>query len=342
MKLVPATTKGENMANDFLDLDAPVSGSIETSLVRSNANVVQETFDRHMKLVYVVDVSASMMDAMLQVQDIGSFDWTPTVMERISQRIQLAVKNLTAAEADEDADEDEDELELDEVDTGDGGDAVASELDRQWFALRTMLENKDFDALKGEVIVQDLYESIGLHPARTQSTKTTKIEAVKRSLDRMIRERMDQYPDADVVLITFEGHAELYAEGAQICLNKLPLLEANGGMTKISAGIERAMSYCRRHPSPVKNHHIILVTDGLDDYGSGVELDALKALGVTFDFLHISGSSSDSYYENVKKDLTNLAVGTGGKYVRVDNLEKFSRKFFEAARRLCLAPGSTK
>lgn len=340
MKLIPATNgKVKNMANDFLDLDAPVSGLIETSLVRSNANVVQETFDRHMKLVYVVDVSASMRDTMLQVQDIHSFDWTPNVMERISQRIQLAVKNLTAAEA-ADEDEDEDELELDEVDTGDG--AVASELDRQWFALRTMLENKDFDALKGEVIVQDLYESIGLHPARTQSTKTTKIEAVKRSLDRMIRERMDQYPDADVVLITFEGHAELYAEGAQICLNKLPLLEANGGMTKISAGIKRAMSYCRHHPSPVKNHHIILVTDGLDDYGSGVELDVLKALGVTFDFLHISGSSSDSYYENVKKDLTNLAVGTGGKYVRVDNLEKFSRKFFEAARRLCLAPGSTK
>jgi hypothetical protein len=147
----------------------------------------------------------------------------------------------------------------------------------------------------------------------------------------------------DIMVIKFEEKfTTLRTVGEEETLRAVDSLSAGGWDTNIYPPLKEALAQCKRAPSAVGCHHIILVTDGLSEDGDAclALLPECLRLNVVVDFIHIADEydrcSDWSQFEQLKA----LSDESGGKFYSVTSVRDFEKVFFEASKRLMLAPAS--
>lgn len=321
----------------------------------SSSQSIADIYDRHTKKIFVVDESGSMSDLLFDLSAVEHFDWSKVDRKgEIEARIQRA-KEAYAAEEEAnayvggnpfEADEDEDEDDED-------GEGISSLFNRS-DSDRPLTDNPANDHLwmgieglpkkeqRAAIVKTDMWNELMLtmDPSSRPPSKA-KIEVVRDLAEKMVRERLDRIPDADIHLITFGETAEakqVYSPESLIA--EIRNLKAWQGSTYIFRAIRKAISLCRKSPSPVQSHHIILVTDGLahDAPTTALLIQDMQKLGIILDVVHIS--SWDSGRRGLEDDRTSelkqICAATGGAYTLVTRLTDLEVKYLEAGRRLCL------
>jgi hypothetical protein len=170
------------------------------------------------------------------------------------------------------------------------------------------------------------------------------MQAVKDAARDFVHKRFQKYPNANVTLFSFEDSPKLLSAGLSEAdlmegISRLP--DYGGGGTNIYRAVERALSECKKRPSEVNAHHIVLVSDGCD-YGAKGVLDLLprmKELGMVFDFIFILGASeSEIADDSTIAALKRVCEETGGEFVTVKTEKDFVQKFLAASNRPLLPP----
>ena len=309
----------------------------------------QETArDRHTKKIFVIDRSGSTHDYVAAVSRIGLLVWPDEVFEWTRSRIENAERRLAAADdeymSDLDAEEGSEaatEVELHEIEHD------HAEEDERWAALDPM----DHDAIRTAVLRYNLKVPF----EAGDSFSTAKYKLIQAVVARAIRERVHKYPDAKIHGIFFDSkpehiQVELPADEsgkrryrpatAEEIITAVYADRFHGGGTNITKGLASAVALCRRSPSAVKLHHVILITDGLD-YGA-LEcvqfIEPMQMLGICLDVVHIS----DEPDTEVGALLKRVCEQTGGEYQVADDVEAFQTKLLNAAGRLLLTAGGAK
>jgi len=96
-------------------------------------------------------------------------------------------------------------------------------------------------------------------------TTVPKETVARKTLTDAIKDRFGKFPNADISLVTFAGDAELrQCFGLEELLQMAETMVFYGGGTDIYAGVKRCVNHCKKSPSPVHIHNIVLITDGLD------------------------------------------------------------------------------
>lgn len=320
--------------------DAELSGSSALVLART---ALEDTYDRLKKLIYVIDTSYSMADHLFGMEEVSNFHWTPAVMQAARFRIENAevrlsetLKRIVVGD-EENADDDV------------PGDIAVPhflpeenpETDPLWAGLRTCND----DLLKAEIISRALWSEIGLAVRADasyyeQQRKHSKIAAVKQYAKEMIEERVRKFPDADLHLVEFSVMPSYSAVNTPAdVVRQIEALNATGADTNIIPAVAFAISLCRKAPSPIKAHQLVLVTDALDEEASEgfAELvPRMKELNIVLDFIHVVSAKELGSHENSWKAIKAACEATGGRYVLVDRAQTLKERFFEASRRLML------
>lgn len=321
-----------------------VSGD-DLGLQRGGASL-EDIYDRHMKMIYVIDISGSMHDGIVDPSSVSDYKWTPEVLQAIEDRIANAVLRAEEEgsaflggddEDDEAADPFESLKDLPGLVKLEHEDPLN---DLFWLGLK----DAPTETRKAHIVQQDAWQEIGLD-CRAQKKMTPKIDAVRKLSTRMVEERYAKHPTADVHLILFAGNATYRKPaGKQDLLDQLSQLRADGGSTDVCNGIRKAIALCKKSPSPVHSHHIVLVTDGLDfGIGSLPELlPQMQELNLVLDVIHVTSMHEVSCSEYQGKILEEVCSATKGAFRRVARLCDFESRFLEAARRLCLPAPAAK
>lgn len=306
--------------------------------------------DRHTKKIFVMDRSYSMRSSIVAMSRIGLLVWPDEVFEWAEKRIANAHARLQS-ESDEflsdledsdDAAESSKELEsLHEIECDEPSE------DERWEALTSA----DRDALRAAVLRYNL-----TIPFKSGEQFTVyKHELLRAVVARVIRERAYKFPDAKFHGIMFDQavkHVQTRVEDdesgkvryrpatAEEIITYVYEDSFNGGGTNITKGLGAAVALCRRSPSAVKLHHVILITDGCD-YGA-LEcvqfIEPMRKLGICLDVIHISDAPTDEVGDLLRR----VCEQTGGEYQVADDVENFQTKFLNAAGRLLLTAGGEK
>lgn len=300
---------------------------------------IEDIYDRHTKKIFVVDVSGSMSDPLYDLSAVSSFRWDRLPASAIDDRIARALDRMAkAAEAlaygggDEDEDEDFDE---DVPDMEFGQDNPMN--DPVWAEMINLLPEER----KALIISTDCWNELMLElNPRDRPASKEKIEVVRQLARRMVEERLQKYEDADISLITFGETADhTQALSKEALIAQIEALSAWQGSTYIVKAVQKAISLCKKAPSPVQSHHIILVTDGLGHDSSRMNalIPELKRLGIILDVIHIASWDSGRYgSEDTETYLRETCAATGGAFNQVRRLSDFEQKYLQAGRRLCL------
>lgn len=331
----------DNLTPDS-DESATSVNSAELGLATRNASV-EDVYDHFTKLVYVIDVSASMGDKLLDLNTVEDFNWNDAALKRLAKRIERAKDRISKVEEEQawdlDSDEEEDAEEVtDDLDPQAGENPLN---DLFWLAISEL----PLEQQKAQVVATaDAWAELRLDLSASArkidyDAVPSKMDAVKQMAAKMVQERVEKFPDADIHLITFEDSAH-YVKPAGIpdLLRRISEMCAYGGGTDITTAVEKALAVCKKNPSPVQSHHIVLVTDGLD-YGLerlGQHQLEMKRLNLVLDVIHVSSPHESSLAEYGGGSLKTVCQRSGGKYVRVMRRSDFENRFLEAARRLCL------
>ena len=310
-------------------------------------------YDQFQKLLFVLDDSGSMGQRLMGITDLMAEDLTDEDRLNIANRIENArVRAEADVKAALQALESEEESEFDIV----GGDDEGFDLtdvdvphtfkhenlynDKQWNRLAT----KNDASRKAEVLKSDsLCQELGI--TRHGSTPPTKNNAMKAVVTKEIRDRYMKFGTPDIQVIKFEDEFSiLRTVGEEETLAAVDSLSAHGWDTNIFPPLQAALALCKRAPSVVGCHHIILVTDGLSDDGDACLslLPECLRLNVVVDFIQIADEydrcSDWSQYTQLKE----LSNKSGGKFYSVTTVRDFEKVFFESSKRLMLAPALMK
>jgi len=310
-------------------------------------------YDQFQKLMFVLDDSGSMGQRLMGITDLMAEELTDEDRLHISQRIENArVRAEADVKAALEALDSEEESEFDIVGGDDEGfDPTSVDVPHRFEGenlyndkLWSRLAAKNDESRKAEVLKSDslCHE---LRISRHGSTPPTKNEAMKAVVAKEIKERYMKFGTPDIQVIKFEDTFEVFRTiGEEETLQAVDSLSAGGWDTKIFPPLEAALALCKRAPSTVGCHHIILVTDGLS--GDGDECLALLPeclrLNVVVDFIHIADEYDRCSYSSQYAQLKTLSTRSGGKFYSVTTVRDFEKVFFESSKRLMLAPASSK
>ncbi len=195
--------------------------------------------------------------------------------------------------------------------------------------------------LKTEILNRNLDHQFKIKLARTamQLTRISKIEVVKTSTKKLINERLDKYPDADIMIIEFEQRAKVRKRSAsrKDLMHIIDTLRADGGGTNIFAGVNAAVEEIKIKPAIVGANHIVLVTDGYSGTATQLPelLPTMKAKNIVLDLICVE-AQNDTLPEAYIKALTEVSAATGGIVVRAGNANDLERKMFEVSTRLMI------
>ena len=304
--------------------------------------------DRHTKKIFVIDRSGSTHDNVAAVSRIGLLVWPDEVFEWTRRRIENAERRQVAADDEylSDLENGEEEATATEVEVHAIDNDVPDD-DEHWAAL----DPNDRDAIRTAVLRYNL--KVPFDPGTSFST--TKYKLIQAVVARAIRERVHKFPDAKIYGIFFDskpehiqtavtddesGKTRYRPATAEEIIAAVYADYFNGGGTDITKGLASAVALCRRSPSAVKLHHVILITDGLD-YGAldCVQfIEPMQKLGICLDVVHIS----DEPNTEVGALLKRVCEQTGGEYQVADDVEAFQVKLLNAAGRLLLTAGGAK
>jgi hypothetical protein len=283
---------------------------------------------------------------MYSDDQLRAADWTPGE-EKINQKIARAHAFILAASQGNTP-----ELAPPVTDRwGDSQPATEPEFDDESALYWASLQPLDFNARVERIIAEAAYMDIdGLISAYhwdnddgvvvTGETRD-KMSIVKEEVLAQVAQRFSKYADADVGAVAFDTRAkDLHAYSLKSLQERIPTMDCGmGGGTNIAKAIFACLRMINKSPSATNNHHIVIVSDGLDNSVAGHATEIKQQFldkGVTMDFIHITGLDKDTYGRNEVVSLKEISDDTGGEYVAVRTTDQFRTKFIAAATRLAL------
>lgn len=305
---------------------------VEKPSVLKKLNTV---YDEHAKLVFLFDVSGSMMSLIARTFT-DQYNWTPEIVAKIKADVSAAVTKANS------------------LMMGVGTDLL-TEVETKLIQMSDKFRGpnntftftpKDDEELAERVVRNDLIGHFGvdINWERHSDKPLKRIELVKTLAKSELENRFKKYPNSRVAVIPFGSFPDVMfndGEPADLWpkLDELCIGWGNaGGGTDILNAISAAMDVCREKPSPVGIHHFIVVSDGEDgraDQALPSWLPSLQASGIVMDYIHIGDETRNAGLELVCKS-------TGGECVTVNNEKDMRAKFVEAVNRLMLPPAPDK
>lgn len=352
---------------DFIDLDnlgeaagtpAPKQEANPGQLVHTpqTSSSIEDLYDRYTKHIYVLDNSGSMNHEMLGADDFENWNFTAKHFAEIQKRIDNAKIRAAAGwipgtesagecglfevEEDEETESPDSAISRDDLEKLEGIVEIGNisddpDSDEFWLSLDELTQEERKQSIILEGRTQEMYSMY----RKTNSQDFTKLEIMKKAAKRMIQERVDKYPDANLGVVRFGGNASaIPSTTLDGLLHAVDSLTGHEGDTNIPNAIKAALKLCKKSPSLVNSHHIILVTDGMDHRGDQVEsmVPEMREKGIVLDFIHVDSNIDRRYADSNAVALQRACVATGGVFTHVNKVKDFETKFFEAARRLCL------
>lgn len=330
--------------------ETPLTSTTDVGLVVASTKAaapkasrsLSEIYSEKQKLVYLIDISGSMDEAVAGAASVEMFDWE-FAMRAINENIERAAAAVMDVEsratqalldaasdgADLNSEADMAQIQIDEPDAK----------TQMWASLAGL----DEAAMKLEILRKGLDKDVYLRPNAKHRALASKLGMVKKMAKRMIEERLAKYPEADILCATFDTRTTILdATTPEAMLNELQLIEPRGG-TAIYRAIEDIAEACKASPSVVNLHHIVLVSDGED--GSALKLTEmlpqLKKLGIVLDFIYVSQpNNQDSWHSSCAQAIKEVCDATNGTYTVVTTADEFETKFIAASTRLMLPPAS--
>lgn len=315
---------------------------------------LEAVYDHYTKQILVCDVSGSMSSSLIGTESITAYKWTNADLVNARKRIENAQVRLAANAVDQslfdtltnDMDDDDDE----EFNADDDADAaskipVPHQLDGEDYKndkVWAHMDGASDEFIKAEMVQCGLTRELGVTRdiwSDTAGTALSKTEVMRDTLTKLVQDRFARWADSDIMVIEFAGRATARAayklDDLVSTINKL---DSHGSSTNITKAVETALAQCKRAPSQVGSHHIILVTDGMDYDGRNIVklIPQMKDLGVVLDVIHIC--SVHEYYDSdgCTKAMEQACTATGGEYKRVANAKDLAAKVLAAGERLCL------
>lgn len=170
--------------------------------------------------------------------------------------------------------------------------------------------------------------------------QTTKIELLKKSLDRYLERRFQKNAHSRVGLVAFETSVHVLVE---ITDNEAEIRKAVKGLhpmgsTRMHKGLQRAINLLKK-TSRSWIPRIVLISDGMPDSQQAVVdvMDQYQHLRIVVDAIYIGPQSEwDSVYVEFMRQ---LAIRTGGVFEMITGEADFQQKFLKVAERLLIGAG---
>lgn len=330
VKHVPVKEEFEK-AEDFATGHAPADEpKIET---------MGDIFDRFSHIKYVIDISSSMGEGMKSEADLTQFVW--------SEENLTSLRNaLVLSEAEDEAGYNEDGTEFDDEDDEDFPEDEEEDVS---FADVSDDDIKRHAIRYGATDYSGVLRILGIEfpPARKRSygrVNESKMQTLKKAAKQFVEERFRRFADAKVGVMQFDDYSEQLAPAGasmdQVLAAIASLPDFGRGGTNIYKAVAEAVADCKRRPSEVNAHHIILVSDGCDR--GAMQLDQMvprmKELGIVFDFIFVQGLQGDTEGAMVAAVLKRVCEMTGGEYTEIRTREDFEQKFLAVSNRPMLPP----
>ncbi len=312
--------------------------NVVPSTTAGAGDTLTDMYDRFSKLIYAIDASGSMGEGMLSDESIKMYKWSPELLEKFM--LAMEKDKYFEKQWKEDQKEMAEEYEEDGDAFEEDGDAFegdgSSPVD-----VRSLTEAQ----LKMEIVSENLSQKYGVplevnYSFNNRNRSRSKMMALKDAAKNFVHSRFQKFADARVGVFSFEDSPSLLCaagaseEEVMQAINRLP--DNGGGGTNIYRAVERVVNECKKRPSEVGLHHIVLVSDGCDYGGIQVKnlLPKMKELGIVFDFIYMIGASGDvGNSEEVAKVLREVCEATGGEYTIVKTEEDFEKKFLAVSKR---------
>lgn len=283
---------------------------------------LEEIYDSQSRMIYLFDVSGSMGEEMPGAKkSVDDFIWDETTLVNIRDRAADAAKQLADPKS---------PLYPDDSET-------VEQLKR--FAA---LVGLDDEALKRGVIDSEMYKDMYIPTNWYVQRSGNKLAVVKQAAVNMVNRRYEKYPNALVGALMFSDNPiPMPFDNKEGLIESIKSMSTIAG-TNIMNAINAATSACKRAPSPVNLHHLVLVTDGLDSRAVTITdmIPEFKKMGVVLDFIHIPSAHHEARYVSVVDAIRKTCEATGGEYVVVRTAQEFDQKFIAASTRLMLPPAS--
>lgn len=291
----------------------------------ANGTHLQEMFDRYQKKIYLFDESGSMSEGMAPEDERQLYKWTSDVLTSFRNFIESHIAG--------------------EIVQQDPSLDPAKALDEA----KEVMRNEDLynDEKLKSYILQNRIHTVAKHIKLEEQSSWTlhterKIDAVKGAMKKFVEQRFKRFPDAQVAVFGFTTTTEIKCYAGALkeeVLAAIDRLTSSGG-TQIFQAVERAVQECKRRPSKVGAHHIVLVTDAQDYSAERVQelRDKMKEMNIVFDFIFVKGMHGESAPANVVKILQGVCSQTGGEYNEVSKSSDFTEKFLEVSSRRALPP----
>lgn len=179
-------------------------------------------------------------------------------------------------------------------------------------------------------------EKVGIMPV----VKNPKIDVMKKAVADFADRRYEKYPDAQIIVATFDDSTEIESTSQAMLRPKLQALYPRGG-TNITLAVTQVLDYLKKLPECISNH-IVLVTDG-EDWGA-VQVKELiprmKEMNVVLDYIYVKSDydSDGTTSSEVSKAFKEICTELGGEYKECKYANDFEKVFLAASNRLALPP----
>lgn len=319
MSIVSTGQKIEQEKADFEKAAENVSVGEGTTL--------NDMYDQYSKLYYLIDESLSMGEGLTDDDSIKRFMWTPAILQQFRDLMAKEYQTELA----------EWQEEMDEVDKDD--DELVEEMESSKPMDPAGVTD---DELKRQILYQGLPGKYNIDIPinyNYRSAGRSKMMAVKDAAKKFVAERFKKFSDARVGVFKFTTDQVLLCEAgtpeATVLAAINRLADGGTGGTSIYPAIDRVLRECKRRPSEVNLHHIVLVSDGEDPSAMKVMnlLPRMKELGVVFDFIYIIGEGGDGSSKDLAALLREMCSSTGGEYLEVRTKEDLEKKLLAVSNR---------
>lgn len=301
----------------------PVENPFDVLKMTSKSNQLSDLFDRYQKIIYLIDESGSMVSGMAPEDEAKMYNFTDAVLEKFRNHIrEVRIQNILKE------------------------DPKLSQLE----ALQEASADMEDEGLQHTpnlieyIVTHNLVEQTGIDVPRNWNVETIrKVDAVRSSMKKFVEQRFKKYADAQVAVFGFDGSTTVHCYAGsplEDVVKAIENLSAHGSSTNITQAVERAIKECKRRPSSVGAHHIVLVSDGLDYGAIKVKdlLEQMKTTNICFDFIFVKGEYGHSANPEVVKVLKEVCYNTGGEYNEVSKMSDFQDKFLAVSNRRALPP----
>ena len=276
---------------------------------------LDDIYEAHAKLVFLFDCSSS-MDTRLSANYTDSFIWSQEILDRVRAEAEEIYQN-----------------------TG-GMNFLLSPADDALFKMidpATGKANVDDEELKRRLVEFDITGkfNVPVDWAKHKEVAPTRSECVKRLAKRECEKRLEKFPNSNIAVVFFSGHADLeFNNGTREQLFEAIDRIYCAGSTDILEAIKKGLKACEDSPSTVGLHHFIVVSDGEDgraEMAIASWVPSLKASGVVLDYIHIGDRDTNT-------GLVEACKALGGDCVSVNTEKDLQEKFVEVIQRKALPP----